>query len=378
MSVAQLIFLPLLATLAGCTPSLTDGVDIDQRLEQMRRTASPAIFFAGRSFEQLPLTEAKLEGVGKALFVYGTCEVEDPDGIFGPEGGSCSPPISIQVSPFDPASWRLAVGCHGRPPLRGVPAAHHGTLVLFTGRSVVNIWTHRRGQSRRVGLALRDVRRPEQLPRRLPPPTADIRRALAAVCPGAVPTRFRDVSLPPLPRGPAAVPAGGGAALIGSVSTRELIEQAPVVFVGTVTALGGREIVLLGPFKNDSLQMQVHRVRFRVEEMLRGEGVDEIDVTNLLGPETAFAASVGQRYLVFARQLKLGVKRVRRLVAMGYRQGVFRVASRTRAVNHRGRDSNLDQLRFFVRTAGDSANGFRERRPAVPWGAPSRLRGADD
>lgn len=88
-------------------------VDAEQ-LDELIDTPGPPLYFAGRSFAGLPLTHAEREVEDRALFVYGTCEVEDPDGFFGPEGGSCSPPIQIQIFPIHPEDWRPGVALPAR------------------------------------------------------------------------------------------------------------------------------------------------------------------------------------------------------------------------------------------------------------------------
>lgn len=89
----------------------------DEELALVENATGTAAYYAGRSFAGLELTHAESPGAGRALFVYGSCEIDDPDGFFGPEGGSCAPPVQIQVFRFDPHQWALAVGCHRHPSL---------------------------------------------------------------------------------------------------------------------------------------------------------------------------------------------------------------------------------------------------------------------
>jgi hypothetical protein len=152
----------------------------DAELERLARASGPRLYYAGRSFAGLPLTHAESGGGGRALFVYGTCEVEDPDGILGPEGGSCSPPVQIQVFPFDPQQWGLAAECFAQPTLRGVPTVRHDGLVLFTARTVVKIYARGSAEDRRVAEALRSLDGSVGQDVSLPPPSFDAETALVA------------------------------------------------------------------------------------------------------------------------------------------------------------------------------------------------------
>jgi hypothetical protein len=149
------LVLVLTLTAHGCSSG--DAPVTNAELERLARAPGPPLYYAGRSFAGLALTHAESEGGGRALFVYGACEIEDPDGILGPEGGSCSPPVQIQVFPFDPKQWRLAAGCYRRPPLRGVPTVRHDGLILLTARTVVKIYARGPAEDRRVARALRSL-----------------------------------------------------------------------------------------------------------------------------------------------------------------------------------------------------------------------------
>jgi hypothetical protein len=155
-------------------------VDAGQ-LEELAAAPGPPLYFAGRSFAGLPLTHAEREVEGRALFVYGTCEVEDPDGIFGPEGGSCTPPVEVQVFPFRPEDWRpgVAQGCYRRPSLRGVATVRHDGLVLFTASIAVKIYARSPAEARRVARALRALDGSVPPDVDLPPPAFDAETALS-------------------------------------------------------------------------------------------------------------------------------------------------------------------------------------------------------
>lgn len=151
----------------------------DTEIERLARAPGPPLYYAGPSFAGLALTHAESEGGGSALFAYGSCEIDDPDGILGPEGGSCSPPVQIQVFPFDPGQWRLAAGCHRRPSIRSVPTVRHDGLVLFTGRTVVKVYARGPAEDRRVAEALRSLDGSVGPEASLPLPTFDAEKALA-------------------------------------------------------------------------------------------------------------------------------------------------------------------------------------------------------
>jgi hypothetical protein len=153
---------------AGCEALLPTGaVDLDSAT-----VPGTTSYFVGEEYRGLPLIAAERSGPNRVLFVYGTCETEDPDGLFGPEGGSCTPPVQIQILPFDPDQWGAAVGCRRLAPLRGVPTVRHDGLVLFTEDTVVKIYAPSPIDDRKVAGALRRVGAPaEEASRDLPPPT---------------------------------------------------------------------------------------------------------------------------------------------------------------------------------------------------------------
>jgi hypothetical protein len=160
----------------GCSSG--DAPVADAELERLA-SSRPSLYYAGRSFAGLALTHAESGGGGRGLFVYGSCEIDDPDGILGPEGGSCSPPVQIQVFPFDPQQWSLAARCYRRSPLRGVPTVRHDGLVLFTARTVVKIYARSAAEDGRVAQALRSLNGSVGPRESLPPPDFDVDTALA-------------------------------------------------------------------------------------------------------------------------------------------------------------------------------------------------------
>jgi len=127
------------------------------------------------------LTHAERDVEGRAFFVYGSCNVKDPDGFFGPEGGSCSPPIQIQIFRFHAEDWRLGVvqGCFRRPSLRGVATVRHDGLVLFTSTIGVKIYARSPAEGRSVARALRVLDGSVTPEVDLPPPAFDVETVLS-------------------------------------------------------------------------------------------------------------------------------------------------------------------------------------------------------
>ena len=173
----RVVVLALLALAAtGCLGGdgrVPNGEDVDADLERAR-TSGTRLYFAGRSIAGLELTAVSLTGLGRASFLYGTCEL--------PEGeGGCAVPISVQQTPFSAAAWRRASGCLAREPIRGVPAARHDGLVVFTGRTTVKVYARSAAEARRVLLALRPVTGGNTAAP-LPPPAPHVRTIVARVC----------------------------------------------------------------------------------------------------------------------------------------------------------------------------------------------------
>jgi hypothetical protein len=118
-------------------------------------TAYP-LYWVGKRFEKWELVHVDLATSGFTSFIYGTCKIEDPDGI-GPEGGSCTPPLAIQTQPLcahlDVVA-RAPIWKHRR--IRDAPV---GTIdsapVMFTRRTQVKVY---RGQGTDPGLPFRALR----------------------------------------------------------------------------------------------------------------------------------------------------------------------------------------------------------------------------
>jgi hypothetical protein len=148
--------------------------------------------------------------------------------------------------------------------------------------------------------------------------------------PAARDSALRHVELPPLPPGPTRLEGAGSSAAIMRVSLQDMIADADVVLVGTVTAIGGREEISRD---EEGFVLTANRVRYRIQRVLRGDPVDQIDLTNLTLGEAAFPAAVGTEYLVFAEWRRLGGTPQPRLVPSGYYQGVYEVTARDEARN---------------------------------------------
>jgi hypothetical protein len=178
MRILALVALVLLAS--GCDSrdyvTVPRGEDIEGGLAKARSSSFP-IYYAGRSFAGLPLTDVELQGPDRALIAYGTCRIALPA-----EGG-CSVPVQIQHFPFNPNNWRGAVvNCYRKPSLLGVPTVRHDGLVLFTEGHIVKIYARSAAEDRQVALALRRVSDDKPV-HRLPAPEPRIIELQAKACP---------------------------------------------------------------------------------------------------------------------------------------------------------------------------------------------------
>jgi hypothetical protein len=130
------------------------------------------LYWVGESFERFDLRYVDVPGrYGFASLVYGECEAEDPDGFLGPEGGSCTPPLQIQIAPLcfhldvvaRAQTWR-------RRSVRGAPVGSNpdGAPILFTRGAQIKVY---RGDGSTLGLAFRALRAIRSL-NRVPPVVA--------------------------------------------------------------------------------------------------------------------------------------------------------------------------------------------------------------
>lgn len=100
------------------------------------------------------------------VFIYGTCELSEPSGL---DGGSCAPPLQIQVSSICEHHLGLYRESESTFDLRGAKAANNGVgLEVFTGRTFVKIYA----DPNSVKTVIRHLRRVGRSarPKRLPPP----------------------------------------------------------------------------------------------------------------------------------------------------------------------------------------------------------------
>jgi hypothetical protein len=129
-----------------------------------------------------------------------------------------------------------------------------------------------------------------------------------------------DQELRPLPPGPPRFVEAS--ALVKTATLDEMIDDAPIVFEGRVTAVGGSEVV--SPVdENQPVVLTVHRTRFDVMRPLHGEVPTVVDIAQLDGDQ-AVPFKVGEIHVVFADDLRVGTKRLPALMPYGASQGVYR------------------------------------------------------
>jgi hypothetical protein len=166
----------VLVLLAACVHA-GDGLGEDDA-RRAQEEAGITLYWAGESFEALPLTASQVDGPGRALFVYGECDGES-EGI---DGFHCTKPqLQVQHFPFDAVGWEIASGCRSLDSLRGVPTLRHDGLVLVTGDGIVKVYATNAAQDRRLARALRPVGGPRVA--RLPAPSVAQRMVVSEACP---------------------------------------------------------------------------------------------------------------------------------------------------------------------------------------------------
>jgi hypothetical protein len=126
-------------------------------LEEARRFDDHPVYWLGERFEDWPLVHVSAGQSDYVLLVYGRCDIEDPDGILGPEGGSCSPPLQLQIQPLCAHIEAVARSRKWKQRrIRGAPVgAFDGAPVLFTNRVQVKVY---RGQGSDPDAPLRALR----------------------------------------------------------------------------------------------------------------------------------------------------------------------------------------------------------------------------
>jgi hypothetical protein len=156
---------------AGC-----GGSGVGDELGDLEDAPMPT-YYLGDEFAGLPLTDVERGGDGRALFVYGECDLEGEGDTFV----CAEPTVQVQVFPFDADDWRKAVACRGLPSLRGVPTVRHDGLVLATRRTIVKIYARSPAEDLRAARSIRAVG-DETPARSLPPPPQSVRDLLARAC----------------------------------------------------------------------------------------------------------------------------------------------------------------------------------------------------
>jgi hypothetical protein len=133
------------------------GEEVEVDVAAAQRFEGFPLYWVGERFEKWDLRTVELPGpstYGFANLIYGECEVHDPDGPLSPEGGSCAPPLAIQVTPL---CFHLDVVARApiwtRRSIRGAPVGSSDSApVLFTRGAQIKVY---RGQGSDPGLALR-------------------------------------------------------------------------------------------------------------------------------------------------------------------------------------------------------------------------------
>lgn len=146
-------FVVVMLAASGCSERDLVGTTPPDTSSARTFNAYP-LYWVGQQFEKWELVHVDVAPTGFTSFIYGNCEIDDPDGLFGPEGGSCSPPLDIQIEPL---CVHLAVVARApvwkRRTVRGAPV---GTIdsapVMFTRRAKVKVY---RGQGTDPGLPMR-------------------------------------------------------------------------------------------------------------------------------------------------------------------------------------------------------------------------------
>lgn len=141
---------------SGCGKTRTVG-EGNPDIETAREFDRHPLYWLGRRFEKWDLEHVEVGGGELVTLVYGTCEIDDPDGPFGFEGGSCSPPLQLQIQPLCAHLAAVArAPIWRRRQVRGAPV---GTIdsapVLFTNHVQVKLY---RGQGSDPGLPMRALR----------------------------------------------------------------------------------------------------------------------------------------------------------------------------------------------------------------------------
>ena len=126
-----------------------------------------------------------------------------------------------------------------------------------------------------------------------------------------------------------ATPQAVTATSIGRVTLPEMERKASVVFVGTAQRVREKGWIT---------------ITFRANRFLRGGPSRVVTITSLRLPGIELGIQAGGRYLIFAEPRRLGHRRVRRLVPMGYPQGVYALEADGMARNEWNGPVHLERL----------------------------------
>jgi len=141
---------------AGCSGTTTPG-EGGPDIRSGRTFDRHPLYWVGRKFEKWNIESVAANQGDFVTLIYGTCEIDDPDGPIGVEGGSCSPPLQIQIQPL--CSHLAAVArapVWRRRQVRGAPVGTiDGAPVLFTNRVQIKVY---RGQGTDPGAPMRALR----------------------------------------------------------------------------------------------------------------------------------------------------------------------------------------------------------------------------
>jgi hypothetical protein len=158
--------------LAGCV--LADEQNVDAALEELAERPGPTPYYAGETFEGLPLTHVS-DGPGPLGFAYGDCEPPVDE-------GGCPAPLAIQVWPIErrpPGAISSMIECR-KVTVRGAPGAFFNSdLDLYVGDWTVVVFADSPARALRAAEALRPVGADHATDKDLPAPTVDAAGPLA-------------------------------------------------------------------------------------------------------------------------------------------------------------------------------------------------------
>ena len=158
---ALVVALAATACTAADLSANQDSGDLKAAVAAAQKFQGFPLYWVGERFEKWDLRAVALPGpatFGVAALVYGDCEPVDPDGVFGSEGGSCTPPLVIQISPLCSHLDALVGRTRAqRRAIRGAPvrASASSGPILLTRAVQVKV---ARGQGSTAGLAYRALR----------------------------------------------------------------------------------------------------------------------------------------------------------------------------------------------------------------------------